>query len=152
MHFCVLQSAVPIFLERVMEWSIVQITRKNTLQATWADQCSAIGLLTLRPDIEFYSFSRPSKSRESPLVSHTSKILMSSNEILIGFSWQLNLERGCPGATLRVWPWRERNKTPVELCGISLPDLRLTRKCCGSWARSQCCSPWRTQSTKWNRR
>ena len=54
------------------------------------------------------------------MVSHTSKILMSSNEILIGFSWQLNLERGCPGATLRVWPWRERNKTPVELCGDQL--------------------------------
>ena len=54
------------------------------------------------------------------MVSHTSKILMSSNEILIGFSWHTNLERGCPGATLRVWPWRERNKTPVELCGDQL--------------------------------
>jgi len=30
------------------------------------------------------------------------------------------IERGCPGATLRVWPWRERNKTPVELCGDQL--------------------------------
>jgi hypothetical protein len=29
-------------------------------------------------------------------------------------------ERGCPSATLRVWPWNERNRTPLELCGDSL--------------------------------
>ena len=30
------------------------------------------------------------------------------------------LERGCPSAALRVWPWNERNRTPLELCGDSL--------------------------------
>ncbi|XP_071744912.1 LOW QUALITY PROTEIN: cubilin [Lepeophtheirus salmonis] len=29
-------------------------------------------------------------------------------------------DRGCPAATLRVWPWNQRNKTPLELCGDSL--------------------------------
>jgi len=29
-------------------------------------------------------------------------------------------DRGCPSATLRVWPWREKGKTPLELCGDSL--------------------------------
>ena len=29
-------------------------------------------------------------------------------------------DRGCPAATLRVWPWNVRNKTPVELCGDSV--------------------------------
>lgn len=29
-------------------------------------------------------------------------------------------ERGCPSAALRVWPWNERNRTPLELCGDSL--------------------------------
>ena len=30
------------------------------------------------------------------------------------------LDRGCPAATLRVWPWKERDKTPLELCGDNL--------------------------------
>jgi len=29
-------------------------------------------------------------------------------------------DRGCPSATLRVWPWKEKDKTPLELCGDSL--------------------------------
>ncbi|XP_059082755.1 cubilin-like isoform X2 [Tigriopus californicus] len=29
-------------------------------------------------------------------------------------------DRGCPAATLRVWPWKERDKTPLELCGDNL--------------------------------
>ena len=29
-------------------------------------------------------------------------------------------DRGCPAATLRVWPWTERDKTPLELCGDNL--------------------------------
>ena len=29
-------------------------------------------------------------------------------------------ERGCPGATLRVWPWKRTDKTPIELCGEQL--------------------------------
>lgn len=29
-------------------------------------------------------------------------------------------DRGCPAATLRVWKWREKDKTPLELCGDSL--------------------------------
>ena len=29
-------------------------------------------------------------------------------------------DRGCPAATLRVWPWREGDKTPLELCGDAL--------------------------------
>lgn len=32
----------------------------------------------------------------------------------------LFLDRGCPAATLRVWPWKERDKTPLELCGDNL--------------------------------
>ena len=29
-------------------------------------------------------------------------------------------ERGCPGAALRVWPWVNTRKTPIELCGESV--------------------------------
>ena len=33
---------------------------------------------------------------------------------------QFIADRGCPSATLRVWPWKEKDKTPLELCGDSL--------------------------------
>ena len=29
-------------------------------------------------------------------------------------------ERGCPAAALRVWPWENKEKTPIELCGDTL--------------------------------
>ena len=29
-------------------------------------------------------------------------------------------DRGCPAAALRVWPWENKQKTPIELCGDSL--------------------------------
>merc|ERR1712203_437747 len=57
--------------------------------------CSAIGLSTFRPAIRSCSGSKHLKWKENP-------------------------ERGCPSATLRVWPWNERNRTPLELCGDSL--------------------------------
>jgi len=33
-------------------------------------------------------------------------------------------ERGCPAAALRVWPWRTREKTPIELCGDTLDTYK----------------------------
>lgn len=33
-------------------------------------------------------------------------------------------ERGCPAAALRVWPWRETDKTPIELCGDTLDGYK----------------------------
>ena len=30
-------------------------------------------------------------------------------------------DRGCPAATLRVWPWTHE-RTPLELCGDSLEE------------------------------
>ena len=30
-------------------------------------------------------------------------------------------ERGCPAATLRIWPWMQGvHKAPIELCGDTL--------------------------------
>jgi len=51
---------------------------------------------------------------------------MFTNNLLLYFDWLSQtkyfylLERGCPSAALRVWPWNERNRTPLELCGDSL--------------------------------
>ena len=31
------------------------------------------------------------------------------------------LERGCPAATLRIWPWMQGvHQAPIELCGDTL--------------------------------
>ena len=34
------------------------------------------------------------------------------------------LERGCPAAALRVWPWKTTEKTPIELCGDTLDTYK----------------------------
>ena len=34
------------------------------------------------------------------------------------------LERGCPAAALRVWPWKTTAKTPIELCGDTLDSYK----------------------------
>jgi len=34
------------------------------------------------------------------------------------------VERGCPAATLRVWPWQGIDRTPIELCGDDLDDYK----------------------------
>ena len=42
--------------------------------------------------------------------------------ILTSFTF---LERGCPAAALRVWPWRTgQEKTPIELCGDTLDTYK----------------------------
>eukprot|EP00090_Calanus_glacialis_P014380 TRINITY_DN23170_c0_g1_i1.p1 TRINITY_DN23170_c0_g1~~TRINITY_DN23170_c0_g1_i1.p1 ORF type:complete len:870 (-),score=100.53 TRINITY_DN23170_c0_g1_i1:1263-3872(-) len=33
-------------------------------------------------------------------------------------------ERGCPAAALRVWPWENKEKTPIELCGDTLDSYK----------------------------
>jgi len=33
-------------------------------------------------------------------------------------------ERGCPAAALRVWPWKDVARTPIELCGDSLDQYK----------------------------
>ena len=42
-----------------------------------------------------------------------------SRHILIGILFIK--DRGCPAATLRVWPWTHE-RTPLELCGDSLEE------------------------------
>jgi len=33
-------------------------------------------------------------------------------------------DRGCPAAALRVWPWRDMARTPIELCGDTLDQYK----------------------------
>ncbi|XP_023327852.1 dorsal-ventral patterning tolloid-like protein 1 isoform X2 [Eurytemora carolleeae] len=33
-------------------------------------------------------------------------------------------ERGCPAAALRVWPWKDVARTPIELCGDTLDQYK----------------------------
>jgi len=33
-------------------------------------------------------------------------------------------ERGCPAAALRVWPWKDVARTPIELCGDKLDQYK----------------------------
>ena len=40
------------------------------------------------------------------------------------FKHHFILERGCPAAALRVWPWKTTEKTPIELCGDTLDTYK----------------------------
>ena len=49
---------------------------------------------------------------------HNWNIIYSDSKIQCSTCFQ---DRGCPAATLRVWPWTHE-RTPLELCGDSLEE------------------------------
>ena len=40
---------------------------------------------------------------------------------IVSYEFYYIQDRGCPAATLRVWPWTHE-RTPLELCGDSLEE------------------------------
>lgn len=72
--------------------------------------------------VQLFSLSSNGTPKECKLKEDDNKVLdfVSNNKKPIFFS----LERGCPAAALRVWPWRTREKTPIELCGDTLDTYK----------------------------